>query len=260
MKKIEIVFLVVILIVLLLGTIYLINRKRTHIFYSTVIESKPNYIIVTPFEGSSELKSADKISIGLDEGEYKNYTIGTTLKITYNGQIMETYPAKIHVSKIEILTKADRKEINDLDDFYNTNTTKDKDIRDLGELYNSFDAQKDNCFVIGAMVHNDYLYYEFMNNFKNNKSSFIRVAQNTIEGDLCLYDILYHEETDKLYLVTDYTRDEFAASEDRIIKLRQYEGITEYTYNENLYWILYNGELNDETFNSENVFIITLIN
>ena len=155
---------------------------------------------------------------------------------------------------------AENKEINTLNDFYNTSITKNNDIRNLGKLYNSFDAQKDNCFVIGAMVHNDYLYGEFMNNFKNDKSSFVRVAQNTTEGDLILYDILYHEETDKLYLVTDNTRDEFAASEDRIIKLRQFEGISEYTYNEHLYWVLYNGELNDNTFNSENVFIITLIN
>ena len=155
---------------------------------------------------------------------------------------------------------AENKEINTLDDFYNTSITKDTDIRNLGKLYNSFDAQKDNCFVIGAMVHNDYLYSEFMNNFKNNKSSFVRVAQNTTEGDLILYDILYHEKTDKLYLVSDNTRDEFAATEDRIIKLRQFEGISEYTYNEHLYWVLYNGELNDDTFNSENVFIITLIN
>lgn len=160
----------------------------------------------------------------------------------------------------ELPNETASEEIKTLDDFYNTELTKEKDIRNLGELYNSFDAQKDNCFVIGAMVHNDYLYYEFMNNFKNDKSSFVRVAQNTVEGDLFLYDILYHEETNKLYLVSDYTRDEFSASEDRIIKLRQYEGITEYTYNENLYWVLYNGELNDETFNSENVFIITLIN
>ena len=59
----------------------------------------------------------------------------------------------------------ENKEIENIDDFYNTDLTKEKDIRNLGELYNSFDAQKDNCFVIGAMVHNDYLYSEFMNNW-----------------------------------------------------------------------------------------------
>lgn len=130
-KKIRIVFFVIILIILLLGIMYLIDRKRMkdnkpvifstwgysyappatlasgqddtgYFFYSTVVESKPNYIIVSPYEGSKELKSADKISIGLDEGEYEKYPKGTTLKITYDGKIMETYPAKIHASKIEI--------------------------------------------------------------------------------------------------------------------------------------------------------------
>ena len=81
----------------------------------------------------------------------------------------------------ELPNETASEEIKTLDDFYNTELTKEKDIRNLGELYNSFDAQKDNCFVIGAMVHNDYLYYEFMNNFKNDKSSFVRVAQNTVE-------------------------------------------------------------------------------
>lgn len=151
-------------------------------------------------------------------------------------------------------------DINNLDDFYNTELTKNRDIRNLGEEYNSFDAQKDNCFVIGAMVHNDYLYSEFMADFRNKKTSFIRVAQNTIEGDLTLIDILYYEKTDKLYLVTDYTRDKFSAATDRVIKLRQFENISEYKYNEHLYWILYNGEINDNNFTSENVFVITTIN
>lgn len=130
-NKLRIVFLVIILIILLLGIMYLIDRKRMkdnkpvifstwgysyvppatiasghdetgYFFYSTVIESKPNYIIVAPVEGSRESKAADKISIGLDEGEYEKYPEGTTLKITYDGKIMETYPAKIHVIKIEI--------------------------------------------------------------------------------------------------------------------------------------------------------------
>lgn len=154
----------------------------------------------------------------------------------------------------------ENKEIESIDDFYNISLTKDNDIRNLGELYNSFDAQKDNCFVIGAMVHNDYLYYEFMQSYKNDKSSFIRVAQNTIEGDLILCDILYYDTTKKLYLVTDNTRDEFSASEDRKIELKQFDNISEYTYDNHLYWILYSGEINDENFNSDNVFIITIIN
>lgn len=152
-------------------------------------------------------------------------------------------------------------EIESLDDFYNTSLTKGNDIRNLSKQYNSFDAQKDNCFVIGAMVHNDYLYNEFMNKHNSNESVFIRVAQNTVEGDLILYDILYYEKTGKLYLVTDSTRDEFSSKEDRIIALKTFDNTSNYVYKENLYWVLYNGEeLTDENFNSEDVFVLTTIN
>ena len=150
--------------------------------------------------------------------------------------------------------------INSIDDFYNTELTKNNDIRNLGKQYNSFDAQKDKCFVIGAMVHNDYLYNEFMENYKNKKTSFIRVAQKTVEGDLILTDILYYEKTDKLYIVIDSTRDKFMAEEDRKVNLKEFEKMTEYKYQNNLYWILYNGEINDEKFKSEDVFVITTIN
>lgn len=150
------------------------------------------------------------------------------------------------------------KNIDSLGDFYNTELTKNNDIRNLVKEYSLVDAQKDNCFVIGAMVHNDYLYSEFMGNYKNKKNAFIRVAKNTVEGDLILNDILYYKG--KLYLVTDYTRDEFAAIEDRDIKMKEFDNISKYTYNNHLYWVLYNGEINDENFESDNVFVITIIN
>ena len=151
-------------------------------------------------------------------------------------------------------------DISNLDDFYNFELTQNNDIRYLGKEYSSFDAQKDNCFVIGAMVHNDNLYSEFMNKYNKKETAFIRVAQNTVEGDLILTDILYYKETDKLYLVKDNTRDKFSAEEDRGIELKEFEKIAEYNYENHLYWILYNGEINDESLKSDDVFIITTIN
>lgn len=154
----------------------------------------------------------------------------------------------------------DSSEIKTIDDFYNKTLTQNKDIRNLSSEYSYFDAQKDNCFVIGAMVHNDYLYGKFMENYKNNKSAFIRVAQNTAEGELILYDILYNEKTNKLYLVTDNTRDKFSAEEDRKIALKEFNNISEYKYKNNLYWVLYNENITEENFNTDNVYIITTIN
>jgi len=77
--------------------------------------------------------------------------------------------------------KENSSNISNLNDFYNTELTKNRDIRNLSKEYTSFDAQKDNCFVIGAMVHNDNLYSEFMENYKNSK-----IGQETAQkyGDI----------------------------------------------------------------------------
>ena len=156
--------------------------------------------------------------------------------------------------------KENNSSISNLNDFYNTELTRNRDIRNLSKEYTSFDAQKDNCFVIGAMVHNDNLYSEFMENYKNKKTAFIRVAQNTVEGDLILIDILYYEKSDKLYIVTDNTRDKFSAETDRIIELKEFNYISEYKNNNHLYWVLYNEDITEENFKTDNVFVITTIN
>lgn len=71
-------------------------------FYGKVIESKQNYIIVEPNEGEEIRKSADKISIGLGEYNDAIYEIGTNVKITYTGYVMESYPAQVDAIKIEL--------------------------------------------------------------------------------------------------------------------------------------------------------------
>lgn len=168
---------------------------------------------------------------------------------------------KLYNKSNEDTPKQQTEEVSDLDKFYNNDITKEyKDIRELSESYSKQDAQKDNCFVIGAMVHNDYLYSEFMENYKNGNSAFIRIAQNTAEGDLIIYDIMYDNGKNRISLVTDSTRDKFSSEEDRIIQLREYESIAEYKYNNHLYWVVYNGELNDEALKTDNVFILTTIN
>lgn len=78
------------------------NTTEEYSFYATVIEAKEMYMLVEPVEGSQELKSSDKISIGLEENNDEVYSVGMIVKITYDGTIMETYPAKINVIRIEI--------------------------------------------------------------------------------------------------------------------------------------------------------------
>lgn len=71
-------------------------------FYGKVIESKQNYIIVEPNEGEEIRKSADKISIDLGEYNDALYQVGTNVKITYTGYVMESYPAQVDAIKIEL--------------------------------------------------------------------------------------------------------------------------------------------------------------
>ncbi len=155
------------------------------------------------------------------------------------------------------------KETNALDEFYDTKlTTGYVNIKQIKEDYTIDEAINDKCFVVNhAKVYNENLYEEFMNKYNNKESAYIRLAQPTTEGDLVIYDIKYDKDNDKIILVTDSTRDKFAADNDRIISLHEYEKIGTYRYNNgNLFWVVYNGDINDETFNTDNTFILTVVN
>mgnify|MGYP000422476605 FL=1 len=155
------------------------------------------------------------------------------------------------------------KETNALDKFYDTKlTTGYVNIKQIKEDYTIEEAINDKCFVVNhAKVYNENLYEEFMNKYNNKESAYIRLVQPTTEGDLVIYDIKYDRDNDKIILVTDSTRDKFAADNDRIISLHEYEKIGTYRYNNgNLFWVVYNGDINDETFNTDNTFILTVVN
>ena len=139
--------------------------------------------------------------------------------------------------------------------------TKYKIITDLDVDYSIEDAMKDGCFVVNhARVYNENLYSEFMQNYNDKKFAFIRLVKPTVEGDIFILDIKYDNELDKIVVLCDNTRDEFSAQEDRIISIRDYDKIGSYRHDGNLYWVAYNGELNEQTFDSNDVLVLTVIN
>ena len=81
------------------------NKEQS--FFGKVIESNQSYIIVEPNENEEIRKSSDKIDIGLGEYNDALYEVGTNVKITYEGPIMESYPAKVKATKIEIKSAED---------------------------------------------------------------------------------------------------------------------------------------------------------
>lgn len=118
-----------------------------------------------------------------------------------------------------------KKKIKTIDDFYNTTLTKDYDIRNLTKDYSTFDAKKDNIFLIyqnNFKNYNTKVFNDFYKKYKAGKNAFLRVGVHTVEGDLILYDILYNKELGGLYLVSDYTRDKFSSPDDRKITLNKY--------------------------------------
>ena len=75
-------------------------------FNATVLENNGNSILVKPEEGSPELNSSDKIvvRVPVDNAvlkELSEFTEGSKVKITYNGMIMESYPAQINAYNVE---------------------------------------------------------------------------------------------------------------------------------------------------------------
>lgn len=76
-------------------------------FIGEIIEVNENFVIVKPDSNSVEIKSSDKIMVNIirpTNGTNDFYVVGNKIKITYNGNIMETYPAQINASKIELVS------------------------------------------------------------------------------------------------------------------------------------------------------------
>ena len=79
--------------------------EEQHEFIGTIIEATDNSIVVEPNAGTNERKSSDKISMKITRptsGVNDFYVKGNKVKITYNGVIMESYPAQIVATKIEL--------------------------------------------------------------------------------------------------------------------------------------------------------------
>lgn len=99
MKKVHRIWVMSIFIMLLLnGCGSSGNPKWNPHFNATVLEVDENTILVEPFEDEDERKSNDKISVDTDVIStiaVPELEVGTEIRIVYNGQIMETYPARI---------------------------------------------------------------------------------------------------------------------------------------------------------------------
>lgn len=147
-------------------------------------------------------------------------------------------------------------EISSIDDLYAAVSTEITPLTNLPEEYSIYNAVEDGYLVVMRNSYNDEVKDEFMNLYNKKEKAFTRVAQLTDEGDLILYDVVYLPEKDKIYIITDYTRDKFSTEEDRKISYKEYDKVAT-SYKGKKCWIAYNGDLSEE--NDKNVFYILSI-
>lgn len=70
------------------------NEKAT--FQATLLEIRDGYYLVEPVDGSTELNSADRITVPMiNMNPSPEPEVGDILKIEYDGSIAESYPAQI---------------------------------------------------------------------------------------------------------------------------------------------------------------------
>lgn len=93
------------------------DAPQTAVFTAAVLEAGEKTLLVEPAEGSAELASADRISVGLTAGAavldvdgepctLADIRVGDTVEITYSGMIEESYPAQITAQRIAVTAGA----------------------------------------------------------------------------------------------------------------------------------------------------------
>ena len=126
--------------------------KAEHSFTATVLEVGESSALVQPVPDSAELKSSDKISFGISELEKLDVEVGSVVKVTYTGEIMESYPARIHATSWQLS--------DDLRHMECTEQWLDKNKAEKVD-YNFFDHIKitkiySNCFFASPVIPMPY--------------------------------------------------------------------------------------------------------
>lgn len=170
-------------------------------FYGKVIESRTNYIIVEPDENEEERKSADKISINLGENNDALYYVGTRVKITYTGEIMESYPAQVRPVKIEVKS-ADKFELKIGKNTVNEKIKKviDADKTDLFD-YNVYEY---NCDINIDVDGEEMSLKDALLKYPNLANEIIAQANYDLSNKKIKGD-MYKDGGSMIYYYNDYT-------------------------------------------------------
>lgn len=84
------------------GLWYYEEDKVEHSFVATVLEINGTSVVVQPVADSAILMSTDKVSFGTSDLEKIEIEVGSVVKVTYTGGVMESYPAQVHAISWEL--------------------------------------------------------------------------------------------------------------------------------------------------------------
>ena len=128
------------------------EQEVVHKFVATILELDSSSALVQPVEGEDELRSADKIRLGIADLGDIGAQVGSDVEIYYTGGIMESYPAQIHAVKWEMAKTLRHKEFTEK--WLNKETAEkyDNNIFDhivITEIYS-------NCFFARTVIPMPY--------------------------------------------------------------------------------------------------------
>ncbi len=92
--------------------VYLDRPDDLYTFEAAILEIHDSYFLVEPSAGFQEANSSDKIQVSTQNADQSiDWKVGDFVRITYNGQIQELYPAILpQVYKVEKLSLVDAEE------------------------------------------------------------------------------------------------------------------------------------------------------
>ena len=86
-------------------------------FEAVILEISDTYLLVEPIEGSSELNSADQITVPMTNmNASPELEVGDIIEIKYNGEIAESYPAQItEIYSIKMVKEAIKEDDDEME-------------------------------------------------------------------------------------------------------------------------------------------------
>lgn len=138
MRRLSFIWMILISVLVLVGckSKEADSKPEKTSFNAVVLEVNEDILLVEPEEDAAERKSCDRIQVGLSGMEEKRTSelldtveAGDIVCVTYNGEIMETYPAQIFAYDVTLIEakviETEERESNDMVSL----------IRVNGELY-----------------------------------------------------------------------------------------------------------------------------